>query len=155
MNLFKQHAMPGLPALATLVFLLGLVSQPVYAESATFGDYTVYYQAVNSTFLNADIAEQYGIVRSDRRAFLNISVSKAAADGSMHPVPAAVSGGRRNLLGQVGDIDFREIREAQAIYYIGEFDFSNAELVRFTLQVQPEHSGPSHEIRWETRLYSN
>ena len=137
-----------------LITLILLLPATLHAESATIGDYTVYYQAVNSTFINADIAEQYGIVRSDRRAFLNISVSKSSAAGSMTAVTAAVSGGKRNLLGQVGDIEFREIREENAIYYIGEFEYSNAEIVRFTIHVQPEMTGQSHEIRWETRMYN-
>lgn len=136
-----------------LIALLLLLPAALHAESATFGEYTVYYQAVNSTFINADIAEQYGIVRSDRRAFLNISVSKANGS-TMTAVTAAVSGGKRNLLGQVGDIDFHEIREENAIYYIGEFEYSNAEIVRFTIDVQPEMTGQSHEIRWETRMYN-
>lgn len=134
--------------------LLGLCLS-AYAESQTFDDYTVYYQAVNSTFINADIAKQYGIVRGDRRAFLNISISKRDADGRMQAVTAGVTGGKRNLLGQVGDIAFREVREENAIYYIGEFDFSNAEIVRFAINVQPEGGSMTREIRWETRLYSN
>lgn len=130
---------------------------PVYLQAASesLGEYTVYYQAVNSTFLNADIAAQYGITRGDRRAFLNISISKTESDGSLSAVPANVSGGKRNLLGQVGDIAFTEIREENAIYYIGEFDFSNAETVRFSIEVQPEQTGQVHEIRWETQMYNN
>ena len=129
----------------------------VKAEAAaeSFGDYIVYYQAVNSTFLDADIARQYGIVRSNRRAFLNISVMKKQDDSSQSAVSAQVSGGKRNLLGQIGKIDFRELKKETAIYYIGEFDFSNAEIVRFTLEVQPENSTSVHEISWETRVYNN
>jgi hypothetical protein len=131
----------------------------VLAASESIGDkngnYTVYYQAVNSTFVTPEIAEQYGIVRSDRRAFLNISVVKSEDGGATSAVSASISGGKRNLLGQTGNIEFREIREASAIYYIGEFDFSNAEMVRFSVDVQPEQSGPPHEIRWESRMYNN
>lgn len=134
---------------------LAIVPGLAMADEETFGDYTVYYQAVNSTFLNAKVAEQYGIVRSARRAFLNISVIKQEDDGSSTAVPAQVSGGRKNLLQQTRDIDFREIREENAIYYIGEFDFSNAEIVRFSVMVQPEGSNETHEINWETRLYSD
>ena len=139
---------------AALGSVLLAVPPLALSESAGFGDYTVYYQAVNSTFIDAGIATQYGIVRGDRRAFLNISVSKSG-NGAMAAVPAVVAGGKRNLLGQVGAIPFREIREEHAIYYIGEFEFSNAEILRFTISVQPEGAGPEHEIRWETRLYSD
>lgn len=134
---------------------LNFLSHTVMAASEDFGDYSIHYQAVNSTFINADIARQYGIVRSDRRAFLNISVLKNQEDGSSSPVPAVVEGGKRNLLGQAGNIDFREIREGQAIYYIGEFDYSNAEIVRFRLEVTPEDSSSSYDISWETRMYNN
>jgi len=138
-----------------LVPCLGLQAGNAKAESESFGDYTVYYQAVNSTFLKTDIARQYGIVRSDRRAFLNISVMKKQADGTQQAVAASVSGGKRNLLGQVGELEFREIREQKAIYYIGEFEYSNAEIIRFRLEVEPENSGTVHEISWETRVYNN
>lgn len=141
--------------LKLLILTLLIVSPASFSASESFGEYTVHYQAVNSTFVNADIAEQYGIVRSDRRAFLNISVMKSASDGTMAAVPAIVSGGKRNLLGQVGEINFREIREENAIYYIGEFEFSNAEIVRFAIEVQPEMAGEPREIRWETRMYNN
>ena len=141
--------------LVSLFYCLTLLSLPAAAASESFDDYTVYYQAVNSTFLNAEIAELYGIVRSDRRAFLNISIMKRESDGSMQAVPAAVTGGKRNLLGQTGDIEFREIREENAVYYIGEFEYSNAEMVRFAVTVQPEMTGEAREIRWETRMYNN
>ena len=144
-----KHFILNTLSIAMLVF-----TPESFSASETFGDYTIYYQAVNSTFINADIARQYGIVRSDRRAFLNVSVMKNSPGGTAMAVPALVSGGKRNLLGQVGDIDFREIREQNAIYYIGEFDFSNAEIVRFTINVQPNESGESLEIRWETRMYN-
>ena len=146
--------MKKIAAMLTWCSLL-FVASSTMAASENFGDYSVYYQAVNSTFINADIARQYGIVRSDRRAFLNISVLKNQADGSSIAVPAQLSGGKRNLLGQAGNIEFREIREGQAIYYIGEFDYSNAEIVRFRLEVSPEESELSHDIAWETRMYNN
>ena len=140
-----------------LFLLVCFLLAPVVANAASesFGNYTVYYQAVNSTFLDADIAEQYGITRSDRRAFLNISVMEAQPDGRTRAVSAAVSGGIRNLLGQVGNISFREIQEENSIYYIGEFEFSNAEIVRFSVNVQPAGETASRNIQWETRLYSN
>ena len=131
------------------------VGTMVYAQDQTFGNYTVHYIAVNSTFIEPDTAAQYNIVRSARRAFLNIAIIRNNADGTTTPVTAKVSGGKINLMQQQGVIDFNEIREGTAIYYIGQFDFSNAELVRFKVAVQPEQQGPTHTIEWETRLYSD
>lgn len=137
---------------------LASASVAALAEEQTFGDsfrnYTVHYIAVNSTFLTPEIAEQYGIERAELRAFLNISVLRNEVNGSTTPVTAVLKGGKRNLMQQSADIAFTEIREGAAIYYIGQFEFSNAELLRFSIEVQPEGLGAVHEIEWETQLYA-
>jgi hypothetical protein len=137
--------------LLTLCF----VSLPALAEqSQDFGDYTVHYIAVNSSFISPEIAETYGIVRAPRNAFLNISVIKnTSASGT--PVTASISGEKANFLSQNSDIDFIEVREGDAIYYIGQFEFSNAENLRFNLEVQPENTGPVYSLTWTTQLYIN
>ena len=71
------------------------------------------------------------------------------------PVSAEITGEKANLLGQNSAINFIEINEGDAIYYIGQFEFSNAENVRFNLEVQPENSGPVYSLTWSTQLYIN
>jgi hypothetical protein len=127
----------------------------VCAEEQTFGDYTVHYQAVNSTFLTPAIAAQYDIVRSERRAFLNVAVLRNEEDGSTTPVTATLNGTKHNLLQQSEALEFEQIREGEAIYYIGQFDFSDREVLRFTLEVHPEGQEGAHTIEWSTQLYSN
>lgn len=136
------------------VLLWGAHASQSRAESRTIGDYTVHYQAVNSTFLTPQIAEQYKITRSDRRAFINIAVLRNNPDGTTTPVAAKVAGGKRNLMQQTSDIAFQEIREGESIYYIGQFEFSNAETLRFVVDIQPEAAGTTHQIEWTTQLYS-
>ncbi len=123
-------------------------------QSKIIGDYTVHYITVNSNFISPEIAQQYGIVRSPRNAFLNISILKND-DGSGTPVTAVVTGGKANFLSQSKDIEFIEVREGDSIYYLGQFDFSNAENLRFNLEVQPEQSGPTYPLSWTTQLYIN
>lgn len=141
-------------ALSLFSALLLALSSLASAESKDFGEYTVHYIAVNSTFITPEIADQYKIVRSERRAFLNIAVLRNNTDGSTTPVAAKVSGGKQNLMQQTGDIDFEEIREGESIYYIGQFDFSNAETLRFAVDIQPDGDGAAHQIEWTTQLYS-
>ena len=140
--------------LRCLLLSCALVSSAALAEEQTFGDYTVHYQAVNSTFLTPEIAEQYDIVRSERRAFLNIAVLRNEDDGSTTPVTATLNGSKHNLLQQAEAIEFRQIREGEAIYYIGQFDFSDREVLRFTLEVHPEGQEGAHTIEWTTQLYA-
>lgn len=120
-------------------------------QSQVFGDYTVHYIAVNSTFISPEIAERYDIVRSARNAFLNISVIKNTGAA----VSARITGEKANFLSQNSSINFIEVNEGDAIYYIGQFEFSNAENLRFSIEVQPENNGPAYPITWTTKLYIN
>ena len=104
--------------------------------------------------LTPEIAEQYDIVRSERRAFLNIAVLRNEDDGSTTPVTATLNGSKHNLLQQAEAIEFRQIREGEAIYYIGQFNFSDREVLRFTLEVHPEGQEGAHTIEWTTQLYA-
>jgi hypothetical protein len=135
-----------------LIVSFCLLSTLVKAEqSQVFGDYTVHYIAVNSTFISPEIAERYGIVRSSRNAFLNISVIK----NNGAAVPALISGIKANFLSQNSTINFIEVNEGEAIYYIGQFEFSNAENLRFNLEIQPENNGPVYPLSWTAKLYIN
>lgn len=137
-----------------LMLTFALCVSPVGAEEQLFGDYTVNYVAVYSNFLRPEIAERYGIVRSARNAFVNISVLRN--DSSLGtPVSARISGEKENFIGQSEAIEFIEIREGDAIYYIGQFEFSNAENLRFNLSVQPENQGLAYSLSWTTQMYIN
>lgn len=141
-----------------LLLLPALACLPAAAELADVsdasGDYEIHYIAVNSTFLQPEIAAQYGIVRSPRNAFLNIAVLRKNANGSTLPVTATVSGSKHNLLQQSETVNFAEVREGTAIYYLGQFGFSDAEILRFEITVQAQDSTTTHNIAWQTQLYA-
>lgn len=140
--------------LSLLLFCCALGTGGANAEEENIGDYTIHYIAVNSTFLAPEIAEQYGIVRGTRNAFLNIAVLRNNTDGSTTPVTATFTGNLHNLLQQETPIEFQEIHEGAAIYYIGQFTFSDAEILTFTVDVQPEGQGASHTLEWRAQLYA-
>lgn len=137
-----------------LLLLVLLGSRAAVADTATFGDYTVHYIAVNSTFLNPEVARQYGLERGARRGFLNIAVLQDQG-GVSKPVTAQISGAKRNLMQQSTALTFQEVHEGEAIYYLAPFEFSNAETLRFTLDVQPAGSDGSQHIEWTTQLYAD
>ncbi len=145
--------------LMSLLLISGFLFSTYLAaeQSEDFGGYTVHYVAVNSNFLNPAIASQYDLVRGNRNAFLNISVLKNSEAKPLRSpaVSASISGFKKNLLGQSEIISFKEIREGDAIYYIGQFEFSNAERLSFELEIQPESTGPSYSLQWNAQLYIN
>ncbi len=120
--------------------LLAALAAPAVAQQAeTFGPYRVHYNALNTNLLTPDVARSYGIQRAGTRAMLNVTVLDADA---VEAIPARITATATNLTGQRRDIELREIREQDAIYYIGTFRVHNEETLNFAVQVSPEgHQG--------------
>ena len=125
--------------LFTLAILGILLSVAAFAENSTkTGGYTIHHNAFLSNELSAKVLKQYGIRRSPNRALINISIIKDIPNTTGTPVTAKVSVTARNLRGQVRTIPLREIKEENAVYYIGEFLVENQETVTFSIEAQPK-----------------
>lgn len=140
--------------LLALTSLLLLLALPVRAEQAIkFGDYEAHFVAFNSTFLPAQAARSYGISRSRYNAILNVSVLNITQDPKL-AVPVEIEGEAKNLLGNRKRLNFREIKEGIALYYLAEVSFSNEETFQFTIKVTPQ-DGPSETIKFTQTFYSD
>lgn len=139
---------------AVLIFTLTLISQPLLAEQfVAHGDYEIHYNAFNSTFIQPDVAQKMNIQRSKRRALVNVSVLKV--DGEQKkPVNANVTGRARNLIEQTQEMTFRKIDEGNAIYYIGQFGFTDDQVIRLAIEVQPDPNQPAYKVEFEQQFYS-
>ncbi|WP_299181221.1 DUF4426 domain-containing protein [uncultured Neptuniibacter sp.] len=138
---------------ATLLAAIALVSQPLFAEQfVAHGDYEVHYNAFNSTFIQPDVAKNIGIQRSKRKALVNVSVLKIEGDKKT-AVTAVVSGKATNLIQQTQEIGFSKIDEGDAIYYLGQFGFTDDQVIRLALDVQPDPNQPAFQVEFEQRFY--
>lgn len=126
---------------------------PATESSQEFGDFTVHFNALSTDQLTADIASQYGIVRSQNRAMLNVSILRRSEDGPGTAVAADVDVSVSNLSGQVKNITMRPIVEGDAIYYIGEVAVTNAETLIFSLDLTPEGETESQSIRFMKQFF--
>ena len=126
---------------------------PGTESSRNFGDYTVHFNALVTDQLTADIASEYGIVRSKNRAMLNVSIIQNVPNGIGSAVPGSVSASAINLTGQLKSIPIREIREETAIYYIGEIAIANAETLIFTIDVTPINEPSRFTVRFQKQFY--
>ncbi len=134
---------------AALLAALLLAAAPLLAEqSRRIGDYEVHYVVVQSTFFNEDIARRYQIVRGRDRSVLNLSV----LDAGGRPTAVSLRGTATNLLGQVSELDFREIREAPAVYYLAQMRYTNRETVRFRLFITTP-DGSEHELSFQQEMF--
>ena len=132
-----------------LTVLALLVPGALHAEQKQMlGPYEAHYVVVQSTFLQEDVAAKYGIVRGQGRALMNLSF----LDESLRPVAVSLSGVSRNLLGQEVPLEFREVREGPAIYYLAEVRHTDRETLRFRVQVTTP-DGQARELAFQQQMF--
>jgi hypothetical protein len=131
---------------------------PHYAlaqNSKDFAEYVVHFNALSTDMLPPRMAREYRIMRSRNRGMINITVLKKIPDSLAQPVPARVEAHARNLVGQGRDIKLREIREGNAIYYIGEFRVAHEETLKFSIRAQPLGSQEILEAGFSQDFYTH
>lgn len=139
----------------SFVLLLALSLHAVAEQAEEFGDYRIHYNTMNTTLLSPEVARAYDIQRSGTRALLNIAVLKKNNDELNTPVTARVRASVSNLAGQRRDLDVKEIRDQEAIYYIATFRFHDEENLNFRISVQPEGESRAHEFSFRQQFYTD
>lgn len=141
--------------IGTLLALSSLLSFNSFAEnSKTFGDYIVHYNAFRSDNLTPDIARAYQLTRRNNRMVINITVLKKE-NKQTTPVKASVTGFASNLTGQVKNLEFKEVVEANAIYYLAQAQFSHRETLKFEIQAVPEGQSRSAKIKFDQQFFTD
>ena len=128
---------------------------PVTETSRDFGDYVMHFNALTTDQLTAEIAQRHGIVRSNSRAMLNVSILRKEAGTVGVPVAADVSISASNLTGQLKNVTIKEVREQEAIYYLGECAVANAETLIFSIDATPENEDNPLSIRYQKQFFLN
>lgn len=155
-----------MPLLATLAFVSGC-EQPAQTAVAQeddvvlpgtesfkdFGDYVVHFNAIGTDQLTPDVARNYGIVRSKNRAMLNVSILQKAENSMGTPVTGSVSATAINLTGQLKNITLREIKEQDAVYYIGETGITDGETLIFTVDATPINEPSRFTVRFKKQFF--
>jgi hypothetical protein len=126
---------------------------PATVSTKDFGEYVLFFNALNTDQLSPDIAREYGIVRSKSRAMLNVSIHRKLDDGKTEAVTGAVSASAINLNGQLMTMTLREIREEAAIYYIGELAITNGEVLIYTIDAMPINEPSRFTVRFKKQFF--
>ncbi|GAB2671075.1 DUF4426 domain-containing protein [Arenimonas aestuarii] len=127
---------------AALLFALAL---PASANSMRVGDLRVYYNALPTTQLTPEVARQYGITRSANRALLNVSVRRGEP-GADVAVPAQVLAVATNLAGQRNGVKMREVRDGEALYYLGEAPINGQDTLTFEIEIIVQGQAPMSAV---------
>ena len=143
-----------IPRLVLLLITFAACSSTALAQqSERFGPYELHYSVVNTTFLAPEVAATYGIVRGEKRAILTLAVREHLDDGSSETRTTLLQGRTWDLI-QNQELDFLEIREGQAVYYIADFKFINEEWRFFEVDFRPEGADETYTFKFKHQLYT-
>ena len=119
--------------ISLFIALVIFISKSTSADiRLTSNNYEIHYSIVPTLFLSRDVSRQYSITRAKDRSFLNLSIK----DPLGKSVNTQLSGSRSNLLGQSVELNFKEIQEADVIYYIANIKHGKEEHLKFSIQLQ-------------------
>lgn len=117
-------------------------------QKEQLGQWDVHYIVVNSTFFSPEIARQYGVVRSQYNALVNISVLDTASQKAQ---TVGMQGTATNLLGTEKELAFKKVQEGDAIYYLAVFNFRNDETYRFNIEIR--RGNTVETLKFQQKMY--
>lgn len=138
------------------LFILTSATSPLMAEnSKEFGNYVIHYNAFRSDTLEPEVAKAYNLKRRNNRVLLNIAILKKVMNTTGTPTSATVTGHASNLTGQLKKLEFREIKEGSAIYYLAEIKFSDGEFLKFNLKIKIDGEEHATRLKFDKRFFIN
>lgn len=136
------------PSLILALILMPLQAYSADQEYATHGDYKIFHSAFNSVFIDPQIASAYNIVRGKDKGLVNIAVVRGSGTGQAATVEGYVS----NIFQQQQVLEFFQVSEQNAVYYLAPFEFENEDFLTFKIKVTPAQAS-SKEIKFQKIMY--
>ncbi|MEO8224102.1 MAG: DUF4426 domain-containing protein, partial [Gammaproteobacteria bacterium] len=130
-------------------------TEPATSSSHDFGNYVLYFNAIRTDSLTPEVARSYSIVRSPNRALVNISMSKKSEGTTGIPVAGTVRGQAVNSNGQFKDLNLREVREGEAIYYIGDVAVAGDETLLISVDATPADETSPMSVRFQRQFVAD
>jgi len=138
-----------------IALALCLFSGLSQAGSKNFGEYTVQWSVFPSTFLTPEVAKENGLNRSRSIGVVNIAIMTEGDDGGMTTVSGQVEGKVLNDIQQTRFLAFRRFQEGDAVYFIAEYQYANAELMTFQITARPTGLRNDLPIRFSHTLFND
>lgn len=150
--MIAKHSVFMRSAFALLLLCCAGLTQ---ADSKDFGEYTVSWSVLPSTFLTPEIAKENNLQRSKSIGIVNVAIMQANADGNLSPVTGQVEGRVTNDIQQVRFLAFRRIQEGSAVYFIAEYQYGTAELLTFNITARPTGHDQELPVRFSHALFND
>lgn len=118
--------------------------------------YEVFYSAFNTSFISPEVASAAGIVRAKDKGLVNISGVTYDESGERQPVEFESIDGQAYDLIYRNTLEFKEIVETGARYYLAPFKISaDDELIQFDITVKPKGYDRLISIKFKRRFYKD
>lgn len=129
--------------LPSIIFalLVMLTANGVGAQFLKSGDIRIYANAMVSSQLNAQVAQQYGITRSASRVLLHVVV-RDGIPGKDKTLPATITATAIRKNGARSDINMQLTKDNGEVYYLGELNIDGNESINFEITTQIEKQKP-------------
>ena len=130
---------------ALLVIMpLGAAAQ----QSERFGDYEVHYSAMPTGMLNAEVAQEYGIVRSRTRGMVMVTMLRNGT-----AVSASVDIVARDKNDELSEIPAARVRDDGWISYVGTFPIEAGDALTFEIEANPYEGGEAYSVAFRQTFY--
>lgn len=124
---------------------------PIDDDTRIFGPYTIYFTTINSLYIPPEVAAINNITRAKDQTLVNVAIKETATGKG---VTADIKGSATNLMQQDKKIDFRPIKEQDAVYYIGTIKHENEELFHIDIELKPTGYDKAYNFRVTRKLYT-
>lgn len=101
-------------------------------QKKQLGNWDVHYIAFPAPLLTPEIALQYQLQRSKYNAVINISVLDK---NNQQAQKVALNGSAKDLQGRQRKLEFTEVVEGDAVYYLAQLPFYHEQRFSFTITV--------------------
>ncbi|MCK9367237.1 MAG: DUF4426 domain-containing protein [Metallibacterium scheffleri] len=128
-------------ALAVLLLFLPLTTLHA-ADVVKAQGYAIYFSAVATDSIPAQVAARHGLRRAADQGVVNISVMRGPDAARGTPVAATVRGAAYTLLGKRIALNFRAVDDAGMVYYLAALHIPRPDTLRFVLAVTPAGATP-------------
>ena len=116
-------------ALPLLAALLAIQAQAHDRYSTS--DIELYSVVVPTSELTAEAAKNYNVERNPNRGLLTVTLVKKGKSGKNETVAGQVYAGAINLGNKLTNIPIREVRDGASVTYLGEFQVTPPDTLRF------------------------
>ncbi|WP_019675411.1 DUF4426 domain-containing protein [Arsukibacterium perlucidum] len=118
---------------SVFAILMVLVSMGLKAEQKKkLGDWDVHYIAFPATFLTPEIAVENDIQRSKFNGVINISVLDSTSQQAQQ---VTIRGTAKDLVGRQRKLEFNQVVEGDAVYYLATVPYQNEQLYNFIIDI--------------------